>query len=262
MALPGCEGGKRENEFPVPETTGNYFPRRGHDQNPTDSVPWTDMKRLLDFMQTKVVCTAVHNPQFKNQSKCQEQHNDKGGLKPENRKILAENVFEWGGRNQNSLNSNVFSSEQLYWKIMPFHSLRDVTTSSSKMENLNFRTARSGRQESTNYLTSSCVQSLFISCLGWSGIYIQNEAQNSNVISLQVQRGNIGRYAYGYHSNSRITYDPDTYLCYAKCVNHIAAKRNNKESIITCVYTSIGFSNKPTRSVGVYIKASKPTRFD
>jgi hypothetical protein len=112
------------------------------------------------------------------QSKCQEQHNDKGGLKPENRKILAENVFDWGGRNQNSPKSKLFSSEQLYWKIMPSHSLRDVTTPSSKMENLNFRTARSGRQESTNYLTSSCVQSLVISCLGveWN-LYTEQSAE-------------------------------------------------------------------------------------
>jgi len=110
--------------------------------------------------------------------KCQELHNVKGGVKPENRKILAENVFHWGGRNQNSPNSNLFSSEQLYWKIMPSHSLRDVTTSCSKMENLNFRTARSGRQESTNYLTSNCVQSLFISCLGveWN-LYTEQSAE-------------------------------------------------------------------------------------
>ena len=69
MASPGCEWGTREgscdnqNEFPVPETTGNYLTRRGHDQIPTDSVPW---KRLLDFMQMNVVCTAVYNPPFKN----------------------------------------------------------------------------------------------------------------------------------------------------------------------------------------------------
>jgi len=72
VASPGHEWGKREgscdnqNEFPVPETTGNYFTRRNHEQIPTDSVPWTDMKRLLDSMQTKVVCTTVHNPPFKN----------------------------------------------------------------------------------------------------------------------------------------------------------------------------------------------------
>lgn len=209
MASPACEWGTREdscdnqNEFPVPETTGNYFTRKGHDQIPTDSVPWTNMKRLLDFMQTKVVCTAVHNPPFKNTPiKFSRTKNDKGGVKPENRKFLAENEFDWGGRNQSSPNSNLRSSEQPYWKIMPSHSLRDVTTSSSKMENLNFRTARSGRQESTNYLTSSCVHLSSLVAWGWSGIYIQNKPQNSDVTSLQVQRGNIGRYAYSYHSNS------------------------------------------------------------
>jgi len=144
-------------------------------------------------------------------------------------KFLAENVSDWGARNQNSPNSNLLSSEQPYWKIMPSHSLRDVTTSSSKMENLNFRTARSGRQESTNYLTSSCVHLSSLVAWGWSGIYIQNKPQNLDVTSPQVQRGNIGRYSCSYHSNSWITYDPDTYPCYAKCVNHIAANHDNKE---------------------------------
>jgi hypothetical protein len=113
---------------------------------------------------------------------CQEQQNNKGGVKPENRKILAANVFDWGGPNQNSPDSNPFSSE-LYWKIMPSHGLRDVTTSSSKMENLNFRTARSGRQESTNYLTSSFVQSLFISYLGveWNLYTEQSAALKCNI---------------------------------------------------------------------------------
>jgi hypothetical protein len=44
---------------------GKLVSRMGHDQIPMDSVPWTDMKRLQDFMQTKVVCTAIHNPPFK-----------------------------------------------------------------------------------------------------------------------------------------------------------------------------------------------------
>jgi hypothetical protein len=119
-------------------------------------------------------------------SKCQEQRNDKGGVKPENKKIL-----DWGGRNQNSPNSNLFSSEQLYWKIMPSHSLRDVTTSSSKMENLNFRTARSGRQESTNYLTSNCVQSLFIICLGveWN-LYTEQSAE----LKCNIAASSTGKY--------------------------------------------------------------------
>lgn len=87
---------------------------------------------------------------------------------------------------------------------------------------------------------------------GWSGIYIQNKEQNSNVTSLQVQRGNTGRYANSNHSNSWITYDPDTYLCYAKWVNHIAAKHNNK-ALLLPAYTLLSDSITSQQAVSDFI---------
>jgi hypothetical protein len=81
-------------------------------------------------------------------------------------KIPAENVFDWGDRTENFTNSNPCSSQQLCQKTMPSHSFRDMMTSSGKMDNLRFRTARSGWQEVSNFLTSRCVQTQSIFFLG------------------------------------------------------------------------------------------------
>jgi hypothetical protein len=89
---------------------------------------------------------------------------------------------------------------------MPSHGLRDVTTPSSKMENLNFRTLRSGPQQSTNYLTSSFVQSLFISYLGVErNLYTEQSAAHKFYISAS-PKGKIGS------APTVITVKPELYI--------------------------------------------------